>query len=93
MKAAVKKQEKRRIAFVIRHTEGLKAVEELAELRRLPFGSLVLIYRTKTRKWEGPHVLVSIDAEASIVQKQVEGGIYIYQILYAHVLNPSLPQS
>lgn len=68
MQAAEKIQAKARIQFGLRHTGGPKGDEASTRLRQLPAGSPVLVYRTTTRKWEGPFIFISVEDETAIVQ-------------------------
>lgn len=52
----------------LKHRGGPKAVEASAQLRRLPAGAAVLVYRTTTKKWEGPFTFISFDRETAVVQ-------------------------
>lgn len=56
-----KTQARRRIDFVLKNTAGPKAVETSHDLRNLPAGQTVLVYRTKDKGSTGPHKFVSID--------------------------------
>lgn len=67
-KEVVKEQAKRRLAFALRHPSGPKGKERSERLRKLPAGSPVLIYRTKTKSWEGPFKFISIEDETAVVQ-------------------------
>lgn len=67
-KAASTEQARRRLAFALRHPSGPKAKEVSAQLRRLPPGAAVLVYRTVSNRWERPFQFVSCDDETVIVQ-------------------------
>ena len=64
----LQEQSKRRIAFALRHPGIPKDIETTNDLKDLPAGSLVLVYRTVTKKWEGPFKFISIDGETVVVQ-------------------------
>lgn len=68
MKAASTEQAKRRLAFALLHLSGPKGKEASDTLRRLPYGSEVLIYRTKPKRWEEPYKYISCDGETVVVQ-------------------------
>jgi len=66
--AVRKEQAKRRIAFALRHPSSPKAKEQEEELHKLPSGSPVLVYRQRTKKWEGPFPMVHVDGSTVVVQ-------------------------
>lgn len=68
MKDAGTEQTNRRIEFWLRYKKGPYEVETSKKLRRLTAGAQVLVYRTKSKKWEGPHTIVSVEGETSIVR-------------------------
>jgi len=68
MNSVRKEQAKRKIAFALRHPGSPKANEQEEELTKLPSGSPVLVYRQKSKQWEGPFPLVNIDGRAVVVQ-------------------------
>ena len=68
IKEVQKEQAKRKIAFALRHSGGPKAKEQEQELQRLPAGSPVLVYREKSKKWEGPFPFVTVDGSTVVVQ-------------------------
>ena len=59
---------RRKIAFALKHPRAATAQTQDEELRMLPAGSPVRVYRTRTRKWEGPFPLVSVDNGVVVVQ-------------------------
>ena len=59
MKSVRKEHTKRKIAFALRHPGGPKAKEQEEELRRLPAGAPVLVYREKTKKIGKVHIYLS----------------------------------
>ena len=59
---------KRKLAFALRHPRNAAAQDQERRLQKLPSGSPVLVYRTKSRKWEGPFRLVSTDDGTAVVQ-------------------------
>lgn len=63
-----KEQLKRRIQFGLRHFCGPKAMEDSNKLRDLPSGAKVLVYRTTSKLWDGPHLFFREDGETSGVQ-------------------------
>lgn len=71
-KAAEHEQAKRRVDFALRHPSEPKGEEATAALEQLSPGSRVLVYRTKSKKWEGLHRFVSLDGE-TVVVKTVRG--------------------
>ena len=68
MNAVIKEQALRKIKFGLSKGGGPRAVEDSAELRKLPAGALVWVYRTSTKKWGYPHRFISIDGETVVVQ-------------------------
>lgn len=68
MDAVHKEQCKRKVAF------GLKKIchpignESSEKLRQLPAGSPVLVYRNKTKGWEGPFTFIHIQGETAVIQ-------------------------
>lgn len=54
MDSASSEQERRRVAFGLRHSGGPKSGEDQHGLHDLPFGTKVLVYRTVSKRWEGP---------------------------------------
>jgi len=68
MKEVRKEQAKRRVAFGLR-TNGIPVGKENSEeLRKLPAGAEVLIYRNKSKIWEGPFPFINIEGETVTVQ-------------------------
>lgn len=67
-KAVLHEQGKRRIAFALRHPSSPKAKELSQRLLDLPAGSPVLVYRTKTKQWEGPYKYIAIEGETVTIQ-------------------------
>ena len=67
MKEVRKEQAKWKISFALRHSGGPKAKEHEQELQ-LPAGSSVMVYRIKSKKWEGPFPFVTIDGSTVVVQ-------------------------
>lgn len=68
-KAAISGEQKRkRVAFALGHPGGSKGKEASSRLLALPAFSLVFVYRTKTKRWEGPSRLISVDGVTSTVQ-------------------------
>lgn len=68
MTLVAKIQAQRSISYGLQQNMGPKGVDQSKELRKLPAGSLVLVYRTKSKQWEGPHMFISIDGETATVQ-------------------------
>ena len=69
-KAVATEQAKRRLAFALRHPSSPKSKETSLALQNLPSGSLVLVYRTKSKRWEGPFRYISCEGETVVVQLQ-----------------------
>ena len=67
-KEVQKEQAKRRVAFALRHPCSPKAKEQEAKLEKLPAGAAVLVYRDKTKTWQGPFPFVSIQDNTVVVQ-------------------------
>lgn len=61
-------QAKRRLAFEKRHPSSPKAKELSQKLMDLSSGSPVLMYRTKTKTWDGPYRYMNINVETVVVQ-------------------------
>lgn len=61
-------QAKMKLEFVLRLPSGPKGKEAIELLRNLPFGSVVLVYRTKPKSWEGSFKFVSVDDETAVIQ-------------------------
>lgn len=59
---------KRRKSFGLRHFKGTRVVEQSADVLKLPAGAPVLIYRTRTNRWERPFNLISIEIETVVVK-------------------------
>lgn len=68
MDTVSKEQSKRRIQFGLRHQKGPKGKEDKHNLSNLPAGSKVLVYRTTSKTWEGPHLFVSEQNDTAVVQ-------------------------
>lgn len=66
--AAQHEQAKRRVAFALRHPSGPKAKEASAALQNLPPGSKVMVYRTKSKSWEGPFRFIDCEGETAVIQ-------------------------
>lgn len=66
-----REQARSRISFGRRRTGGLKRVESSEELRRLPMGSQLLVYRKTTKKWEGPFTFNDITGKTVVVQTRI----------------------
>ena len=64
----LKQYAKRKLAFGLRHTCSPKSKEQEEDLRNLPYGSSVLVFRDKPKTWEGPFPFVSIDGNTVVVQ-------------------------
>lgn len=67
MDAVTREQAKRRIALGLK-SKSPKGVEHSTELRKLPAGAKVYVFRQKTKKWEGPFIFVEIQGETVTVQ-------------------------
>ena len=67
-KEVEQEQSRRRIAFALRHPSNAKAKEQSAQLRDLPAGSPVLVYRTTTKRWEGPFTYITSSGDTAVVQ-------------------------
>ena len=66
---AVRKEiAKRKVSFALCHPRKAEAQKQEEELRKLPAGSPVMVYRPKSKKWEGPFPMVSIDDGIVVVQ-------------------------
>lgn len=76
----------------MRHIRGPKEVEASEELRRRPAGASVLVYRTKSKSWEGPHTFVSIDVETEVVQTKSGRKIHLSTCVRPSVLSTFPPQ-
>lgn len=68
MDAVLKEQAERRISFGLKHSYGSKGVETSEELRTLPSGALVYVYRQKSKPWEGPFTFIEISGETVVIQ-------------------------
>lgn len=66
--AVQKEQAKRRVAFALRHPSSPKAKEHEENLNKLPSGSPVLVYRERSRSWEGPFSLVHVEGSTAVIQ-------------------------
>ena len=73
---AEKEQSKRRISFGIRSKGSPICKEESQKLQLLPAGSKVLVYRTKSKTWEGPFTFISVDRETAVIQTKVGRSIF-----------------
>lgn len=58
------------LAFGRRHNSGPRGKEVSQRLRKFPAGSLVLVHRTKLKKWVGTQSLISVQGENSVVQME-----------------------
>lgn len=67
-KEVSKDQAKRRIDLELHHPGGKKAKEQSERLITLPYGSLVLVYRTTSRTWEGKFSYIYVEGETAVVQ-------------------------
>lgn len=63
-----REQGRRRISFGLRHTVSPKGAEDVSKLSSLPSGAQVLIYRQKSKSWEGPCRFIEVDGETVVVQ-------------------------
>lgn len=61
-------QSRRRVKYTLRHPSSPKAKEMSKRLRELPEGSPVLVYRTHSKRWEGPYRSISVEGEAAVIQ-------------------------
>ena len=59
---------KRKISFALKHPCSKEAQEQERRLRLLPAGSPVRVFRTKSKKWEGPFPFISIDDGVAVIQ-------------------------
>lgn len=67
-KRASAEQAKLRLAFALKHPSRPKAKESSSLFHDLPSGSKVLVYRTKSKRWEGPYTYISSEGETIVVQ-------------------------
>lgn len=68
MEAIVKGQTRKRIAYGLKHMRRPKGPEHYAELRYIPLGCSVLVYRTKSKKSESLIKFTRITRENVVVQ-------------------------
>lgn len=68
LKEVRKEQAKRRVSYGLKTTGILKGQENSEELRKIPAGSQVLVYRNASKTWEGPFIFVNIEGEKLTVQ-------------------------
>lgn len=59
---------KRRINFGLKHTMVPKENEDRRYLQQLPAGKPILIFRTTSKSWYGPHTFVRTEGENIFVQ-------------------------
>lgn len=71
-----KEQVRQRIAFGIKTRGNPKGMESSEKLRQLPAGARVLVYRTKSKSWEGPFTFISIEGETVVVQLKFGRSIF-----------------
>lgn len=57
-----------RLEFGLKDTGGPKGVENSDYLRQLPSGAHLLVFRTTTKKWEGPLTFISVDGKTLVFQ-------------------------
>lgn len=62
------KQAKRKIDLDSRHPSVTKGKEASRDLRNLPYGADVLVYRTEPKIWEEAFKFFSIDGETAVIQ-------------------------
>lgn len=67
------------IAFGLRNSRLPKATESSEDLRMLPAGAKVLVYRTVTKHWEGPLKFIDIYGERGTVQTNRGRCIFQYK--------------
>lgn len=67
MDTIAKEQARRKIVHDLKYTKGKKGLELSEELRHLPAGSLVLVYRTNGNKWKLPYKFIHIDGETVVL--------------------------
>lgn len=77
-----KEQASRRIAFGLK-SKGSFGVDNSEEHRKLPAGAPVLVYRQKSKDWEGPFNFIEIQGETVTVQ--LPSG---RKIVRSHVVKP-----
>lgn len=83
-----KEQSKRRVAFGLKHTHGSKGLEESENLRKLPAGAPVYVFRQKSNCWEGPFSFIEITGETVVVQ--MPSGRKIFRSTVVKPANKSL---
>lgn len=67
---------RRGISFDIKHTAGPKGRDVSHELRKLPAGSPVLVYRKNKKGWCELYRFVSVDGETAVIQTSRECKIF-----------------
>lgn len=71
-----KTQMKKTISFGLTQNQIPKGSEYTNPLLSLPAGPMVLLYRRTSKTLEGPHLLIRIDGETSIVQTRRNRSIF-----------------
>ena len=70
MTEVIKEHAQQKVRFGLKNNGGPRALEQSQELRRLPAGALVWVYRTGSKRWEGPHRFISIEKETAVIQTE-----------------------
>lgn len=60
---------KRKVAFTNKHTHSPNPKQSIDGLHDLPAGEPVLVWREKSKKWEGPFKFIIIDGETVFIQQ------------------------
>lgn len=68
MYSFAKEQARKKIAYDLKYTNEKKVLELFEEIRRLPAGSCVLVYRTKSKEWKVLFDFIHIDGETVAVE-------------------------
>lgn len=68
MEGTAKEQARRKMAHGLKHTKEKKGLETSRKLIHLYAGSLVLVYQTKRKEWEGSFKFMHIDGDTVIVE-------------------------
>lgn len=89
-KAVLTEQARRRITFALKHPSSPKAKEHSKLLMDLPAGSPILVYRTTSKKWEGPFKFISIEGETAVIQ--LHRGRKIFRSTCIKPYAPPMPQ-
>lgn len=69
-------QARRRIEFIMTHMDTPKGKKNYASLDELPEGSKVMVYRTKSKSWEGPQTFLSKEGETVVIQTKMVRKIF-----------------